>query len=57
MIGRLPAFDIAFGADPVTGETFGRPRGFIAIGDVPIGVFALGYVALGLFSIGGISIG
>lgn len=51
----LPAIDIAFG--PSHNEKHGRPRGFIAIGDVATGVLAIGSVARGVVAIGGNAIG
>ncbi|MFG0329709.1 MAG: hypothetical protein ACF8PN_07405 [Phycisphaerales bacterium] len=54
-VGRMPFIDLAFG--PAPGESKGKPRGFIAIGDEPLGVIAIGGVARGVVAIGGMALG
>ncbi len=51
----MPVLDIAFGAHGT--EKMGRPRGFIAIGDVATGVLAIGGQARGVVAIGGMAMG
>lgn len=51
----LPLIDIAFG--PSHDEKYGKPRGIIAIGDVPTGLLAIGGTARGLVAIGGAAFG
>jgi len=51
----LPVVDIALG--PWHGESYGRARGIIAIGDVATGALALGGMARGGVAIGGMAIG
>lgn len=51
----MPVVSIAFGAHGK--EKVGRPKGFIAIGDIATGVLAIGGQARGLVAIGGMSMG
>ena len=51
----LPLIDIALGS--VEGESAGRAKGFIAIGDSAIGWLAIGGVARGFVAIGGVAFG
>ena len=51
----LPLVSIASG--PHGHERVGRPRGVIAIGDMPIGLVAIGGFARGVLAIGGIAVG
>jgi hypothetical protein len=53
----IPAYDVAIGGDPETGEVRGHARGFLAIGDIATGVFALGGLARGVFALGGVALG
>ncbi len=53
----LPAYAIALGPDPATGEMRGHARGFLAIGDLATGVIAIGGLARGLVALGGLAIG
>jgi len=49
----LPLVDIASGPDPSRGETIGRAKGIIAIGDSATGIVAIGSGACGVIAIGG----
>jgi predicted RNA-binding Zn-ribbon protein involved in translation (DUF1610 family) len=51
----LPLVSVASG--PYGHERIGRPRGVIAIGDMPVGVIAIGGFARGVLAIGGIAVG
>ena len=51
----LPLVSIASG--PWGAERIGRPRGIVAIGDLPLGVIAIGGVARGVVAIGGVAVG
>lgn len=51
----LPLVSIASG--PTAEERVGRPRGIVAIGDLPVGVVAIGGFARGVFAVGGICVG
>lgn len=51
----LPLICVASG--PTAEEKVGRPRGIIAIGDLPLGVIAIGGYARGLVAIGGFALG
>lgn len=51
----MPLISIASG--PAPGERFGRPVGFIAVGDFPRGVIAVGGVARGVVAVGGVAMG
>ncbi len=53
----LPVIAIALGPDPTKGERIGKPRGLIAIGDLPIGGIAIGGMPVGVVAIGGLSLG
>jgi hypothetical protein len=56
-LAGLPFYDIALGPDPSRGESMGRARGFIAIGDMATGVVAAGGFARGLLAVGGCAVG
>ena len=51
----VPVLSIAFG--PSGGETYGRARGFIALGDAATGVVALGGRSVGVVAVGGMAMG
>lgn len=51
----LPLVSIAAG--PKGRESYGRPRGIIAIGDAPRGVLAIGGRPVGVIAIGGLATG
>ncbi|MCI0363196.1 MAG: hypothetical protein L0Y44_12335 [Phycisphaerales bacterium] len=51
----LPVIDIALG--PKHGQTRGKARGFIAIGDIATGWLALGGIARGFVAMGGLAVG
>ena len=51
----MPVLSIAFG--PNGAETYGRARGFIALGDAATGVVAVGGRAIGLVAVGGMAMG
>jgi hypothetical protein len=53
----VPVISIALGPDPANGERIGKPRGLIAIGDMPVGGIAIGGVPIGVVAIGGMSMG
>lgn len=53
----LPLIDIASGPNPSRGETIGRAKGIIAIGDIATGIVAIGGGACGVIAIGGSAFG
>lgn len=53
----LPAWCIAVGPDPETGEVQGHAKGFLAIGDLATGFLAIGGLARGVFAFGGLALG
>lgn len=53
----LPVISIAFGPRPEFGETMGKAKGIIAIGDVAVGGIAIGGRAFGVVSVGGFAVG
>ncbi len=53
----VPVIAIALGPDPTKGERVGKPRGLIAIGDLPVGGIAIGGMPVGVVALGGMSLG
>lgn len=53
----LPLYDIALGPNLATGETRGRARGIVAIGDSAVGWLAVGGLARGGIAVGGAAFG
>jgi hypothetical protein len=53
----LPAYDVAIGPDPFSGELRGHARGFLAVGDIATGVIAVGGLARGVVAFGGVALG
>ncbi len=53
----MPAWAIAVGPDPATGQMKGHAKGFLAIGDMATGFFAIGGLARGVFAFGGLALG
>ncbi|MGP1309324.1 MAG: hypothetical protein ACTS27_03910 [Phycisphaerales bacterium] len=53
----FPVVDVAFGPDESKGERMGKPRGLIALGDMPVGGVAIGGMPVGVVSVGGMSVG
>ncbi len=51
----LPAVAVAFG--PSGSETYGKAKGFIALGDTATGVVAFGGRAIGVVAVGGLALG
>jgi hypothetical protein len=50
-----PLVDVAFG--PLPGESMGRARGVIAVGDDAVGLIAIGGIARGGLAVGGLALG
>jgi len=48
---------VAVASGPTAEEKYGRPRGIIAIGDLPVGLIAIGGLARGGIAIGGAAVG
>ncbi|HJV21237.1 MAG TPA: hypothetical protein VJ570_01015 [Holophagaceae bacterium] len=53
----MPAWCIALGPDPETGQLKGHARGFLAIGDMATGFLAIGGLARGVLAFGGLALG
>lgn len=53
----MPAWCIALGPDPATGQSRGHAKGFVAIGDMATGFLAIGGLARGVFAFGGLALG
>lgn len=53
----MPAWCIALGPDPESGQMRGHAKGFLAIGDMATGFLAIGGLARGVFAFGGLSLG
>ncbi|HJV89694.1 MAG TPA: hypothetical protein VJ623_05260 [Holophagaceae bacterium] len=53
----MPAWCIALGPDPATGQMKGHAKGFLAIGDLATGFLAIGGLARGVFAFGGLALG
>ncbi len=53
----LPVLQIAFGPDLLSGETKGRAKALIAMGDQAYGGIAIGGVSVGVVAFGGMSVG
>ena len=53
----MPLVDIAIGPDVETGQSRGRARGVVAIGDIATGCFAFGGLAQGIIAVGGSALG
>lgn len=48
---------VCVASGPTAQERIGRPRGIVAIGDLPLGVVAIGGMARGVIAVGGLSVG
>jgi hypothetical protein len=53
----IPLVDVAYGPDAESGESFGRPCGIVAFGDMPVGVIAIGRASFGMIAVGGAAFG